>query len=1127
MAPARSRVATINPQDAYFNPYNEWLETTWLNRLPTDLMLNWNVEPPQFPPWFGLDQCSPHLIERFQETEFPGASPGRPAFVRIRDSDSDLKILTLSDDSNSEATTVPEPPEYCEFLLTPSRINCTACFALLLFILLLLLSSPLLSFNLTHFLTYPAPSYFHPFEMNTLDLEFPSRPESSEKRKKNQGKNQGSKKAKKMKALAGDADNASPSADPEEVINPPAEESEAINSPDEGTVPIYLLSYDIKITNSSFTETEVAPLIAPAALAIGMESAQSTQKKKRRQKKKAPRKRKAGEKAQEVHSTGPAENTKAVTETSLRDTTGAVEMSLVAENTGEVLAPKTGHENSKNTIKTDVIPVNLMTAVESSLLAATAPDVDTEKWQEGCMREMETELAVHATEESALAIQQLDLGGKYLCSVIIMPKSFSEPASPRTVKPTPLDPRQTWSDMGDEMATLSGKPAPQLSPASHVGDLTSARPLGSYQPGPFTWEPQPANMPGPIESSENYVMAPVPEASLTFTSFHPPSGSIPIQNTPSEREVEGPAELKEESRGQQPGWLRFARDIEREMYIACGVEAPEEAESVGEELTPAIASLLSQNRCLPGTSSSSKEESVNTSSSLTSPDLNPPPQLLPSSSFPPSPSSSSPIPIDNMRIIHQEVILPLSRPVGEDTPSMYFTPKQLMGSSPSGSKSSENPLPSCHDSQKSKAGAPPAGSLPASSAKSDVSVKSVSATEHLQNLFQTASFADMQITLRPGPEPNCPPVVFHVHKAIVSAFPYLRDVLQAKSLLAEPIHAIDAFSGPAFTSAWAFRTALTTVYGGQLVCIDDIRSHTLAGLGLPDNGAFGPYPFNLVRAQTDFTLCYAVSGAFLGNNEIAERGVRMAIDMLSWDTVETVLNFGMTVENFMITCPDLVYHSPTSGNTPIPGDGPRPVDPRMEHVHEFKYVWARMAMDAAVQFIATNMTPDFKLYLRGQANFTPARIPAALHTLPGSQCTDFRLEQIQFGRMPSIASQRPTRADILVPSGLFLTLPFEMFVALIEALKVQTNPDVMSVSLMKRIVAERESRRVHALRIFTSRGLHLDPSIPHTELAELGFRELVRVEKKNSKRLPPLRRAFVKREWVGLPNKAVPRTQNA
>lgn len=911
------------------------------------------------------------------------------------------------------------------------------------------------------------------------------------------------------------------------------------------------------------------PTNHPSASTIGTVPGPSAAR--RRQKKRKHGRRQRKKQAQEAHPTGPAEAITSTTpEMNSADIPENMKTSIGVEETSGVVVPKKDHEPSENS-KTDMMPANSMVALESSPLTASAPEllgptgpliVDMEEWQESCSEKTQADPAACDTEWAATILQQL-VERMSFNPIVLEPKSFSEPASPLTMKPTPLEPLKTWSDIGDflysKASTVSLERAQQLSPISHLGrhppsqaagqsnaDQSSThcqalpncmphsqgvRGMGSagrrscccaHQPlhcqlqanpleGSLTFAPQPAFMPGQSECSGHGQQQQVSGRIIISVSPPTPSGSALIQNPLGKREID-PARLVGETRGRRGGRpMLFVEDVEREMHARWGVKESEKP--VDEELTPVVSFLFQLSRCLR-LRSSPKQGNVNTSS----PSLLPP-RRMKSSSQRSSPSSHTP----TMRVFQQEVILPVPpRPEGEvlSTPSLYFTPKQVLGSSPSGSISVGHPQMSHHASQKS-AGLPIAGS-----GKSDVSIRSIGVTEHLKTLFETAAFADLQIVLRPGANPDSETLSFSVHKALVSAFPFLRDVLQAKSLQGQRDDIIDAFTGPGFTNTWAFRMALETRYGGQLVRIEDIRYHALCGMGWADQGEFGYYPFSLDLAKAEFALCYAAAGAFMGDTDIIERGIRMAIKVLTWSTVELIMSFGMAVENFMITCPDLIYHSPR--NSPMPWIGPRPVDPRMEHIPEFKYMWAGMALDAAVQWLVSEMKPDFKLYHRGQATFTPNRIPAALQTNPGSHCTNVRLESIQFGSLPSLTSLQPTRVDFIVPSGLLITLPYEMLAAIIDAMKAQEASQILTIDLIQEIVEVREARRLHAIHVHIVRSQEWDPMvvmIPPDELAVLGYRESVNVdESEHHEDYPELLRASLQREWVGFdqPNEPLP-----
>ncbi|KAF3388746.1 hypothetical protein F1880_003305 [Penicillium rolfsii] len=385
--------------------------------------------------------------------------------------------------------------------------------------------------------------------------------------------------------------------------------------------------------------------------------------------------------------------------------------------------------------------------------------------------------------------------------------------------------------------------------------------------------------------------------------------------------------------------------------------------------------------------------------------------------------------------------------------------------------------------------------------------------EYFQALFGNPEFADIQLLLSPDPFQR--PVVYNLHKAIIAGSPFLYSVMAAKRYRDGYVDHINAFTGPSFTCSHAFTVALQTLYGTPLVTDETFRQSTLQGPGISDDYGMGRHPFSIERAMVDFALCYAAAGAFLARREITERGIDMAISHLSWETAELILAFGMTPLTYMVTCPDVPFPpiSPATSDASSPcGDqGPGTPVVGIDHFHDFLYVQAERAQTAALRFITNAVKPDFQLYRRAQACYTPSRIPPALHTLPGSLLSNPRLEELRFGDLPSLADERPTDPAILVPSAMLITLPYRVFMMALEIMKSRGN---LRSALINEIVEERESRRLMALRI----SIGVSPlEIAPEAFAELEYREFVKMESTdhvgdNNARVS---RATVDRVWVG------------
>ncbi|KAF7716208.1 Uncharacterized protein PECH_005125 [Penicillium ucsense] len=349
-------------------------------------------------------------------------------------------------------------------------------------------------------------------------------------------------------------------------------------------------------------------------------------------------------------------------------------------------------------------------------------------------------------------------------------------------------------------------------------------------------------------------------------------------------------------------------------------------------------------------------------------------------------------------------------------------------------------------------------------------------TWHLNSMFGNPELADIQLFL--SPESDSDGIVFPLHSVILAASPFLRSVMAAKSYHEGRVDDIRALTGHSFASSAAFVMALRTLYGTPLVGSATLRAATLGGLALSEDEITAS--FSVERAMVDFALCYAATGAFLARHEITQRGIDMALEHLSWETAEVILNFGINPADYMVTCPEVSF-SPVTLSLSSSGF---PVV-RIDHFDDFQHVQADRAQTAALKFITGAITPDFELYHRAQARFTPTRIPPPLHTLPYSACRDFRLEKIRFGSMPSYADLRPKDPAILVPSAMLITLPYRVLRTAAAIMREQGN---LTSELLEEVMKVREERRLQALREAIRYG---HAKVKSEDWAELGFKEFV------------------------------------
>jgi len=353
-------------------------------------------------------------------------------------------------------------------------------------------------------------------------------------------------------------------------------------------------------------------------------------------------------------------------------------------------------------------------------------------------------------------------------------------------------------------------------------------------------------------------------------------------------------------------------------------------------------------------------------------------------------------------------------------------------------------------------------------------------------------------------------VTKQAHRAVITRnSPSLAEALRAKSASDDNITRLYIQTGARFNAGSTFGLALQALYGRELLSQRNLRSEVVKGLGLDPEKEDSTFPFSMRLAQIDFAFCYASVGAFFGRPDIVRCGIQLALDLLDWESVDFLLACVMRVDEYMLTLPKMNVPAPEVGTIEAAMlGGPYQVD--------FRLVQTELIMKAVFKYMVENIQPEFKLYERAQATFIKTRIPPPIWTLPGSMSFNMKLESIRYGNKPSYADLKPKRVDINVMSAMLITLPFHMFMPLMDELKKTT---MMNADLMKEIVQRREERRLHALYIHHHRNIR-PGIIKQAYFDELAYREFVTLDPTQD---PSKVTSWkISRVWVGFdfPNKA-------
>ncbi|PYH63311.1 uncharacterized protein BO88DRAFT_399407 [Aspergillus vadensis CBS 113365] len=376
-----------------------------------------------------------------------------------------------------------------------------------------------------------------------------------------------------------------------------------------------------------------------------------------------------------------------------------------------------------------------------------------------------------------------------------------------------------------------------------------------------------------------------------------------------------------------------------------------------------------------------------------------------------------------------------------------------------------------------------------------------SLSTHLIQLFESRELCDFHFKLTSSSNGLYQSTIIPVQVAVIARSPFVAALLRTQ-LYREGHREIAVTLGDQVNLIQGFEQAIRNLYGAPLLHGEQLRTEALAVLGYTEESQ-SMYPFPIRTAMLDLAFSYAASGAFFHVSGILEAGIRMALELIDWSTVETIIHFGLRVDRFSIILE----------GTETPPGSPRANHTRSGHVlvrnRQLRDIWAPLLVRAALSFIAESIDDKFVLYSQAQSLHVPNRIPDSLNTGPGA-----------IGSEPGSASANSTTTEskpnreTLVASAVLISLPF---VHLQEVFRTLSARRVLSNNLAQAIMSERESRRLQALRELGKKGEINEKNLP-SETKELGYGEYLvfkSVCKQGQGPVTVTTEVSLEREWIG------------
>ncbi|KAM6523326.1 hypothetical protein FSOLCH5_003945 [Fusarium solani] len=335
---------------------------------------------------------------------------------------------------------------------------------------------------------------------------------------------------------------------------------------------------------------------------------------------------------------------------------------------------------------------------------------------------------------------------------------------------------------------------------------------------------------------------------------------------------------------------------------------------------------------------------------------------------------------------------------------------------------------------------------------------------HLQQQFGSPEFADCVLELK-YPEDRAPPVRIPGHRLVFSRSAELANAMTKKAAQrtrdSPPLLEITLETKSKWIRSDSFYIAVQRLYGMPLFTIPPPPAGLKQG-AISDAGS--------IMERFEFALSYAAAGHLLHWDPVTRRGCEIAMQLLSWQTLERALEFA------------LEQH-------------------RDEGSHQvFKYGdGSRAILNETVSFIINNLTPNFALdtSVSDPDNYSrlpvhpapPATSPAQTSVSPpiargssvhlGKGRRSQQIAGIQFGDLSladgkispasdtSMASQQQRSPFTSVLSRVLLNVPFATLKMILETASSNKASGWPNAELVYRAVkdaiTERERRRLNAV----------------------------------------------------------------
>ncbi|PYH77882.1 hypothetical protein BO82DRAFT_395042 [Aspergillus uvarum CBS 121591] len=330
-----------------------------------------------------------------------------------------------------------------------------------------------------------------------------------------------------------------------------------------------------------------------------------------------------------------------------------------------------------------------------------------------------------------------------------------------------------------------------------------------------------------------------------------------------------------------------------------------------------------------------------------------------------------------------------------------------------------------------------------------------SLSTHFLGLYRDQELIDFGIEMLMKGDPEFASALL-THRLIIARSPSLAVILKFPPYM-EGYNRITAVFGEKIGMMHGFEMALKYLYGAPLLNEHLLHQKTIELLGYTE-ATYGELSFPFGSARAEVAYSYAVAGACLQLPDVIKAGIELTISMISWETIDEILQCSIRPADYLITLKAFIRFDPEASSLGTPTAS-------TPGAQDFKNRWAPQVVTACLKYMADHLPPNFEFHCSNSRRST---------TTPASTDSEYTWPDY----------------EVYTASWILASLPYPY---LNEAFGLLRDRGLLSLKLARALLLEREVNRLQGLLLLLKREDSISQEEMTPEIATLAYQERLTV----------------------------------